>query len=155
MSSIINACDYIFGSDSRGTGKRWAKKVTKVDMSKTNGYAFIGDWLPREGETRLKEGDIILSTGWLGSNKYPENLYRIYEVQEGEVELLEEGNYKNLETLKATVREMIQKEEKMCSVAQLLHQIKHKAIGNHELGLLLKQLEEELEKEYGVKCIEV
>lgn len=150
MSYIINASHYIFGSSKRGTGKKWAKKITEVDMSKTNGYAFIGDWLPREGECRLQKGDIILSTGWIGSNKYPENIFRIYEVEEGELKLLQEGNYKNLETLKEIIRELVQKEDKP-SVVQLLDSIKQKIKNDSDLKLLIHQLEQELDENYDIR----
>jgi hypothetical protein len=40
--------------------KHWAKLVTGVDTSKTNGYAFQGDFLKVEAEHKLPVGSIVV-----------------------------------------------------------------------------------------------
>ena len=40
--------------------KRWAKLVTAVDTSKTNGYAFAGDFLRVEAEHKIPVGSIVI-----------------------------------------------------------------------------------------------
>ena len=40
--------------------KHWAKLVTAVDTTKTNGYAFAGDFLRVESEHKVPAGSIIV-----------------------------------------------------------------------------------------------
>lgn len=40
--------------------KHWAKLVTSVDLTKTNGYAFVGDFLRVEAEHKLVSGSIVV-----------------------------------------------------------------------------------------------
>jgi len=65
------------------SGKRysWAKKITSVDSSKENGYAFDGDFL-KQGENNLSIGDIIIEKYPVGSAKNGYNLGVVYKVAE-------------------------------------------------------------------------
>jgi hypothetical protein len=40
--------------------KHWAKLVTSVDISKTNGYAFVGEFLSVSAEHKIKMGSIVV-----------------------------------------------------------------------------------------------
>ncbi|MCD5326164.1 MULTISPECIES: hypothetical protein [Pontibacillus] len=40
--------------------KHWIKKVRKIDTSKTNGYAFEGDFLKTDAENLIKDTDFIV-----------------------------------------------------------------------------------------------
>lgn len=53
--------------------KSWAKLLNEVDSDKSNGYAFIGDWLRRGERTEVEVGAHILLYDEPGSMKnwYP------------------------------------------------------------------------------------
>lgn len=40
--------------------KHWAKRVSSVDTTKTNGYAFVGDFLNTTSEHKLPVGAVIV-----------------------------------------------------------------------------------------------
>lgn len=65
-------------------GKQWTRKITGVDPSKTNGYAFEGEFL-REGENELNEGDVILQVGEFGSHKHHSPYARVSVVDNGKL----------------------------------------------------------------------
>ncbi len=44
----------------RGKYKHWAKLLTEVDTTKTNGYAFKGDWLQITAEHKIPVGSIVV-----------------------------------------------------------------------------------------------
>lgn len=43
-----------------GKYKHWAKLVTAIDVTKTNGYAFIGDFLSVIKEHKIPAGSIVV-----------------------------------------------------------------------------------------------
>lgn len=53
--------------------KNWAKLLTGVDPSKSNGFAFVGDWLRRGERAEVEVGALILLYDEPGSMKnwYP------------------------------------------------------------------------------------
>ena len=60
--------------------KNWAKVLESVDVSKPNGYAFIGNWLRRGERAELTVGSYVLTYDEPGSMKnwYPVvTLYRV------------------------------------------------------------------------------
>ena len=59
--------------DRRPIKKFWAKLLTKVDVSKSNGYAFEGEWLRRGERAEVPTGSYILLYDEPGSAKnwYP------------------------------------------------------------------------------------
>lgn len=68
MSKVkVKPEDYIIG-DSR-KGKQWAKIITGIDSTQSNGYAFQGEFLPKNGQSELAPGTIILTVGHRGSWK--------------------------------------------------------------------------------------
>jgi len=76
MKKIITIPSY-FTSGSR---KSWYKHVTAVDSSKTNGYAFDGDFV--KDEVMLEFGSIIIEKRPHGSVKNGYWSWVIYEVAE-------------------------------------------------------------------------
>src|SRR5690606_33542896 len=62
--------------------KAWAKALESVDVTKSNGYAFLGNWLRRGEKAELPIGSFVLTYDEPGSMKnwYPEVvLYRVTE----------------------------------------------------------------------------
>jgi hypothetical protein len=65
-----------------GRKKTWRKHLERVDKEKTNGYAFIGEWL-REGErAELEMGSFILCYDEPGSMKNWYPVVRLFKVVE-------------------------------------------------------------------------
>ena len=54
-----------------GNRKGWAKHVTRVNLQKTDGYAFEGAWINADTETDLPKGAIVVQQVPTGSNKSP------------------------------------------------------------------------------------
>lgn len=42
-------------------GKHWAKMVTRIDPSRTNGYAFVGEWVRMDQAIEVPAGAVILA----------------------------------------------------------------------------------------------
>jgi hypothetical protein len=75
--------------DYRTSGRRssWWKHVTNVDTSKSNGYAFDGEFLAAETEYDLPVGSIVIECRPDGSVKNSSKIGYIYEVRQDENEL--------------------------------------------------------------------
>jgi hypothetical protein len=54
----------------RNKYKHWAKLITTVDTSKTNGYAFIGEFLNINAEHKLPVGSIVVEVCDITINAY-------------------------------------------------------------------------------------
>lgn len=67
----------------RSKYKHFAKKLTGIDDSKTNGYAFSGDFLSVEDENLVTEGSYIVEV-CIG-------ILKLYRASNDEKELLLEG----------------------------------------------------------------
>ena len=63
----------------RRTG--WTKLVTSVDKSKSNGYAFEGEWLD-DGEYDLPVGAVVIAKAPGGSRSRPYDIGLCYRVTE-------------------------------------------------------------------------
>ena len=79
-----------------GRKKTWRKLLERVDKEKTNGYAFIGEWLRAGERAELKVGSFILCYDEPGSMKNWYPVVRLFKVVENENGLEEvyrwEGN---------------------------------------------------------------
>ncbi|URJ36632.1 hypothetical protein MF625_001051 [Paenibacillus polymyxa] len=64
--------------------KSWAKKMDKVDTSKTNGYAFIGEFVQVNQLIEVHEGDYFLVYEECGSAKNKQPYARLCHIQDGE-----------------------------------------------------------------------
>lgn len=58
----------------------WSKHVTSVDATKTNGYAFIGDFLPDNTEIELPVGAVIVQKHPEGSVKHSWESGHVYRL---------------------------------------------------------------------------
>src|SRR5690606_35513908 len=76
--------------------KSWAKALESVDVTKSNGYAFVGNWLRRGEKAELPVGSFVLTYDEPGSMKnwYPEVV--LYRVTEDGLEMVHEykGDYR-------------------------------------------------------------
>lgn len=62
--------------------KKWAKTVTSVDTSKSNGYAFEGEFLALDRKHELEVGTYILQYGEFGDHRSPRINVRLLQVTE-------------------------------------------------------------------------
>lgn len=61
------------GSRMKLRGKEWWKKVTNIDFTKDNGYAFEGEFLPAHfgmKKVNINEGDVIIVYRDMGSIRH-------------------------------------------------------------------------------------
>jgi hypothetical protein len=85
-----------------GKYKHWAKQLNSVDSSKTNGFAFIGDWLSVNSQNKLPLNSIVVEfKGCEGSGSY--TLYRITE----------NGKEKIIDADKTNISELIDKAKEL------------------------------------------
>ena len=66
--------------------KCWRKLLEKVDTTKANGYAFIGDWLRAGERAELEVGSLILCYDDVGSRKNWRPVVRLFKVLENGLE---------------------------------------------------------------------
>ncbi|MBT8198162.1 MAG: hypothetical protein KJP12_02445 [Acidimicrobiia bacterium] len=76
MSKPIIAVDVPQLGDERR--RHWAKVVTFVDVSKTNGWAFEGDFIADGGVQDVESGSVILVYGERGSRGNPHSLAAVF-----------------------------------------------------------------------------
>jgi len=68
--------------------KHWAKKLTKVDTTKTTGYAFEGEWLSATSQVSVPVGAIVVEYRGCEGKQY--HLYKMTET--GKKELAAESS---------------------------------------------------------------
>lgn len=75
------------GDERKARTKLWAKKVTSVDVTKSNGYAFAGEfargWDMKE--LLINDGDVAVAVIQTGSWKNPNQIMRIYKLENGKL----------------------------------------------------------------------
>ena len=69
-----------------GRKKTWRKHLESVDKEKTNGYAFIGNWLRAGERAELEVGSFILCYDEAGSMKNWYPVVRLHKVVENGLE---------------------------------------------------------------------
>lgn len=74
--------------------KRWAKEITAVDTTKTDCYAFSGNWLSKEDETEnlVSKGSYVLE--YIGRKENQLCLYKALD--NNKKELVLEGDLKKI-----------------------------------------------------------
>ena len=73
--------------------KSWAKVLTHVDVEKTNGFAFEGDWLAVGRKVEVPVGAIILVHSDTGNPSAPFSVVKLFRVSgSGDFELLAEAS---------------------------------------------------------------
>jgi hypothetical protein len=70
--------------------KCWRKLLEKVDTTKANGYAFVGDWLRAGERAELEVGSLVLCYDDVGSRKNWRPVVRLLKVLENGAEDFEE-----------------------------------------------------------------
>lgn len=73
--------------------KNWTKKVSKVNLTKTNGYAFEGKFLESDKEYDLDEGDVLLFLENFGSRAKTSKEASIKIVKNGQLETYDTYDY--------------------------------------------------------------
>lgn len=68
--------------------KSWARVITMVDTTKTNGYAFIGGFIPINQLVELKENDFVLTYDETGSQRNRNYKACLYKIENEEVRLI-------------------------------------------------------------------
>ena len=101
---------------ARNSGNRigWMKHVTSVDTTKTNGYAFDGDFIPNDTEFEIPAGAIVVACNPEGSVKNNWKSGHIYRVEsDGSLTPIESDfNWrKEFLTLRDKVAELVNKEK--------------------------------------------
>ncbi len=66
--------------------KTWRKHLESVDKTRTNGYAFVGDWLRAGEREELEVGSFILCYDEAGSMKNWYPVVRLYKVVENDLD---------------------------------------------------------------------
>jgi hypothetical protein len=121
-----------FGSARHHLGKykHWVKKISKVDFDKTNGYAFIGDFLTYDKEISADENDYIIENSC--------GTYYFYKAKDGRENGVE-GTYREFSSFLEKIKnyykpsEKINKLEKYTDQELLEEVIRRKLHENNEL----------------------
>jgi len=74
-----------------GKYKHWAKKLSSLDTTKTNGYAFGGDFLKIDSQNLLEVNTLVIEFAGCSGNSF--RLEKI--VDDGKSETLATGNHAN------------------------------------------------------------
>ena len=77
-----------------GNRQEWAKLVTGVDETKSNGYSLIGRFLTTNIELELPVGSIIVKCVPTGSVKHSGKQGELYKLTEDGLELLYKADWK-------------------------------------------------------------
>lgn len=74
--------------------KRWAKEITSIDLTKTDCYAFSGNWLKKDDEVEniVSKGSYVLE--YIGRKE--NQLYLYKALDNNKKELVLEGDLKKL-----------------------------------------------------------
>lgn len=98
----------IDGYSTSGDRKSWFKTIKEVDLSKKDGYAFIGNFLTPDKEYDLKEGTIIIEKRPEGSVKHYSYSAHIYVVENQDIILKKSYNdwYKDFLSFRDEVARM-------------------------------------------------
>lgn len=90
--------------------KHWAKLLTGVDVTKSNGFAFIGEWLQVTSQNQVIEGSLVVEyCGYDGSREF--KLYRV--TQSGKQEVAAASRQTIVEFIRKAAEELkkVQKSE--------------------------------------------
>jgi len=68
-------------SANSGNRRSWYKHVTNVDCTKTNGYAFSGDFIPEDTVVDIETGAIVIECVPRGSVKHNWKEGKVYKIE--------------------------------------------------------------------------
>jgi len=124
-------------------GAEWWKKIERIDWSKTNGYAFIGEFLPRPRRNRediqvsVEKGAYIVHVWDNGSWKYHDKHAELLRATENGLETIIEYKFG-----KDAILQLLQDIKKL----GFFEKTKWAEYTTEELIRMKKEIEEELEK---------
>lgn len=100
---IIYCCDVKGNSEySLKKYKSWAKLITNIDTTKTNGYAFVGNFLNVRTENLVNAGDYVVEL------VQDQNYFLYKATGDNNKELLLEGKRNNLITFIRECKKIIE-----------------------------------------------
>ncbi|HPZ75317.1 MAG TPA: hypothetical protein PK723_05875 [Candidatus Pacearchaeota archaeon] len=126
--------------------KHWAKLLTGVDVTKSNGFAFIGEWLQVTSQNQVIEGSLVVEyCGYDGSREF--KLYRV--TQSGKQEVAAASRQTIVEFIRKAAEELkkVQKSEEEIEEVeeQKVEEKEEKEMGNEkERRILIDFIEEEI-----------
>ena len=126
-----------------GSRKSWLKKVDSVDLSKTNGYAFSGNFV--QNEVELSEGNIIIEKYPHGSVKNNYFSWIIYQVKENPTaKEIEIDNFDSVESKEHLELLEVFPSKKFISFRNRVHELTHTKRVNPLAGFTIEELKAEL-----------
>jgi hypothetical protein len=146
--------------DDKLRGKEWWKKLTNLDTTKSNGYAFEGEFLPNDvgvKDLNLQEGDILIFYSDFGSIKYHEPKVVIGKITKFENKdvIIEEvaevygydwaGKILSNTELVNKIKQLLNKSEneKEKKLQEIIKEIKEANLEKEIFEILKEQIEEE------------
>jgi len=123
--------------------KSWAKSIKEVDQSRTNGYAFVGEFLTRGRKAELEVGGLVLLYDEIGSRKHRRPEVRVLRVEENGAlsTVLEAHGWSWALELRDKVAELLGKEKESqkedenplagFSTEQLLAELRRRGLDQH------------------------
>ena len=134
-----------------GNRKGWSKLVTSVDTTKTNGYAFVGDFIPDDTEVELPVGGVIVQKCPEGSVKHSWDSGHIYTIEEnGELCETDGKSYRWTKDF-LSLRDQVVKclaEQNVQDISYELPEIDWKSLTDEQITLLLDQCNQEMLRRY-------
>ncbi len=85
--------------------KHWAKLITGVDTTKTNGFAFQGEWLQVTSQNLVPNGSLVVE--FCGYDGKEFKLYRVTETGKEEIATAERGKLVEFVQIAAEEKEVI------------------------------------------------
>lgn len=95
------------GDSRKATSNVFAKIIKDIDMSKDNGYAFIGEFLKTHRETELPNGTLLLVVRGEGSWKHKFSAAYLIVIANSEPKIVFEGDWKNRITVRDKAKEIL------------------------------------------------
>ncbi|ADC64720.1 hypothetical protein Ferp_0547 [Ferroglobus placidus DSM 10642] len=95
------------GDRRKATSSVFAKIVEDIDMSKANGYAFIGNFLNTHKEMDLPNGTLLLVVRGEGSWNHPRSQAYLIQIKNSKPVVLISENWKNKLTIRDKAKEII------------------------------------------------
>lgn len=137
------AVNIVCGDQRKSTNSLWVKRLERVDVSKTNGYAFEGEFIRTSGKYHettvvLAAGEAVVYTRQVGSWKHPATELHLLVAKE-------DGIYKEAWSWDT-------KADKAKAVHEVAVILEHEGIGQPATVLeRIRAAIEGLERTYGVE----
>lgn len=73
----------LLGDRRKALSGTYIKRIISVDRTKTNGFAFDGEFIKADRECDLPEGSVVVIASGTGSWKHPNTTYYVVRVKSG------------------------------------------------------------------------